>query len=79
MVALHKLAEQVELYKTNLNGGHFTLKRTITDIAQSSEINVIIRTDINGGTPHKLAEQIEHYKTNLNAGHYINFKTNHHI
>ena len=30
MLTLHKLAEQVEHYKTNLNGGHFTLKPTIT-------------------------------------------------
>ena len=26
MVALYKFAEQVEHYKTNLNGGQFTLK-----------------------------------------------------
>ena len=30
MVAPYKLAEQVEHYKTNLNGEHFTLKPTIT-------------------------------------------------
>ena len=30
MLALYKLAEQIELYKTNLDGGHFTLKRTNT-------------------------------------------------
>ena len=52
MVALYKLAEQVEHYKTNLNCGHFTIKSTIKltpkDIAQSSEIN-IIRTYIKVG------------------------------
>ena len=30
MLAHHKLAEQVEHYKTNVNGGHFTLKPTIS-------------------------------------------------
>ena len=30
MAALYKLADQVEHYKTNRNGGHFTLKPTIT-------------------------------------------------
>ena len=40
MLAIQKLAEQVEHYKTNLNGGHFTLKPTSqltpNGIAQSS-------------------------------------------
>ena len=48
MVARYKLAEQVEHYKTNLNGGHFTLKPTIT------VNNPLLEqpTHVNGGPLH---------------------------
>ena len=47
MVALYKLAEQVEQYKTNLNGGHFTLKRTMTVNNPLQQL-----TDVKGGPSH---------------------------